>query len=180
MRVRALQFVVWSTAVSLSLPVALAQSESDHIATTTLVRGAGTTIIEGGTGKAGGFLPVETTIAFHAERTNGSGIAGDFECLARTPDASNGSGSGQFTVNAMYVTGAIKTVVISGETATLSGTADITGLGAGANVPFTLVVTRGGPGATAQLTTNGTPELVFHEILLQGKFDVFSGRHEDR
>jgi hypothetical protein len=180
MRARALKFVVWSTAVSLSIPVTFAQSESDHTSAITLARGAGTTIIEGGTGKSGGFLPVETTIAFHAERTSGSGIAGDFECLARTPETPAGSGSGRFTVNVMYVTGQIKTVVLSGESATLSGTADITGLGAGVNVPFTLVVTRGGPGAIAQLTTNGTPELVFHEILLQGKFDIFSRRHEDR
>jgi hypothetical protein len=180
MRTAALQFAAWSTAVALSIPIALAQPESDHEAAITLARGGGTTIIEGGTGKAGGFLPVETTIAFHAERTSGGGIAGDFECFARTPEAANGSGSGQFTVNVMYVTGQIKTAIISGETATLSGTADITGLGAGTNVPFTLVVRRGGPGATAELTTNGASELLFHEILLRGKFEVFSGRHEDR
>jgi hypothetical protein len=144
------------------------------------VRGAGTTIIEGGTGKSGGFLPVETTIAFHAERTSGSTITGDFECLARAPESSSGSGSGQFTVNVMYVTGIIKTVVISGETATLSGTADITGLGAGTNVPYTLIVRKGGPGATAELTTSGSSELIFHEILIEGKFDVFSGRREDK
>jgi hypothetical protein len=180
MRTAAWQFAAWSTVVALSIPIALAQSESDHKAGITLARGAGTTIIEGGTGKAGGFLPVETTIAFHAERTSGTGITGDFECFARTPEAASGSGSGQFTVNAMYVTGQIKTAVVSGETATLSGTADITGLGAGNNVPFTLILRRGGPGATAELTTNGASELVFHEILLQGKFEVFSGRHEDR
>jgi hypothetical protein len=180
MRVTALQFLAWSTVVAISVPAALAQSESDHRAATTLARGGGTTIIEGGTGKSGGFLPVETTIAFHVERTTGSGVSGDFECFARTPEAASGSGSGQFTVNAMYVTGQIKTAVISGETATLSGTAEITGLGAGNNVPFTLVVRRGGPGATAELTTNGASELVFHEILLQGKFEVFSGRRDDQ
>jgi hypothetical protein len=80
----------------------------------------------------------------------------------------------------MYVTGQIKTAVIAGNTVTLSGTAEITGLGAGSNVPFTLIVSSGGPGATAQLTTNGALALVFHEILLQGKFEVFSVTHEDR
>jgi hypothetical protein len=174
------QFVVLTTAIALSIPIALAQSESDHSAPTILARGAGTTIIEGGTGKAGGFVPVETTIAFHAERTSTGGITGDFECFARIPAAASGAGSGQFTVNAMYVTGQIKTAVIAGDTATLSGTADITGLGAGTNVPFTLIVRTGGPGATAELTTNGASELVFREILLQGKFEVFSGRHEGR
>ena len=33
-----------------------------------LARGGGKTIIQGGTGQAVGFLPVVTTIAFHAER----------------------------------------------------------------------------------------------------------------
>ena len=38
---------------------------------TTIARGAGTTIIQGGTGKAGGFVPVLTTLAFHAEQAVG-------------------------------------------------------------------------------------------------------------
>jgi hypothetical protein len=41
-----------------------------------------------------------------------------------------GNGSGQFTINAMYVTGRVTSVQIDGETATLKGTATITGLGA--------------------------------------------------
>ncbi len=180
MRVTRLQAIALSAAIALTIPVALAQSESEHSTPNTIARGAGTTIIEGGTGKAGGLLPVETTIAFHAERTSIGGVTGDFECLALIPGAATGPGSGQFTVNAMYVTGQIKTAVIAGDTATLSGTAEITGLGAGTNVPFTLIVRSGGPGSTAKLITYGSPDLVFYEILLQGKFEVFSGRHEDR
>lgn len=133
-----------------------------------LARGAGQTIIQGGTGQAGGFVPVITTIAFHAER-QGQGVSGDFECLAIAPAIPTGDGSGQFTVNAMYVTGQITNVVVDGETATLKGTATITGLGAGTNVPFTFVVRKGGPGSTAVLTASG---LTFHEILLEGSFEV--------
>jgi hypothetical protein len=133
-----------------------------------LARGAGQTIIQGGTGQAGGFVPVITTIAFHAER-QGQGVSGDFECLAFAPAVPTGDGSGQFTVNAMYVTGRITNVVVDGETATLKGTATITGLGAGTNVPFTFVVRKGGPGSTAVLTASG---LTFHEILLEGSFEV--------
>jgi hypothetical protein len=73
----------------------------------------------------------------------------------------------------MYVTGQITGATISGDTATLKGTAAITGLGAGSNVPFDIVVRRGGPGTTAVLTTKGTPQLVFNEILLEGSFEVF-------
>src|SRR6266568_8541994 len=133
-----------------------------------LARGAGQTIIQGGTGQAGGFVPVITTIAFHAER-QGQGVSGDFECLAIAPAVPTGEGSGQFTVNAMYVTGQITSVVVDGETATLKGTPTITGLGAGTNVPFIFVVRKGGPGSTAVLTASG---LTFHEILLEGSFEV--------
>jgi len=38
----------------------------------TIIRGGGTTIIHGGTGPGGGFIPVLTTIAFHAERIGGA------------------------------------------------------------------------------------------------------------
>ena len=90
-----------------------------------LARGGGKTIIQGGTGHAGGFLPVVTTIAFHAER-QGQAVSGDFECLALVPAVPTGNGSGQFTINAMYVTGQVTSVQIDGETATLKGTATIT------------------------------------------------------
>src|SRR5262245_38623329 len=133
-----------------------------------LARGGGKTIIEGGTGLAGGFVPVITTIAFHAER-EGQTVSGDFECLALVPAVPIGNGSGQFTINAMYVTGQVTSVEIEGRTATLKGIATITGLGAGTNVPFTFVVRKGGPGSTAVLTTSG---LTFNEILLEGSFEV--------
>jgi hypothetical protein len=134
----------------------------------TIARGAGTTIIEGGTGSTGGFIPVFTTLAFHAEHDGGA-VIGDFECFARVPESGTGTGSAAFTVNAMYVTGRITGAVVNGDAATLTGTATITGLGAGTNVPFSIVVHRGGPGATALLTTGG---LVFHEILLEGSIEV--------
>ena len=130
-----------------------------------IARGGGKTIIQGGTGQTGGFIPVLTTIAFHAER-QGQAVSGDFECLALAPAAPT---SGQFTVNAMYVTGQITSAEVEGDTATLKGTATVTGLGAGHNLPFTLVVRKGGPGSTSVLTVSG---LTFDEILLEGKFEV--------
>jgi hypothetical protein len=154
------------------------ESEPASSSATVLARGGGTTLIEGGTGKSGGFVPVLTTVAFHAER-NGSGVTGNFECLARAPQNSSGVASAQFTVNAMYVTGQITTVSVAGDTATLSGTADITGIGAASNVPFTFVVRGGGPGSTAVLTTEGSPQLVFHETLIEGSFQVAAGNRHD-
>jgi hypothetical protein len=137
-------------------------------ATQVLARGGGKTIIEGGTGPTGGFLPVITTIAFHAER-QGQAFSGDLECLALIPAVPAGNGSGQFTVNAMYVTGHVTSVEVAGDMATLKGTATVTGLGAGTNAPFTFVVRSGGPGSISVLTVSG---LVFHEILLEGSFNV--------
>lgn len=139
---------------------------------TAIARGAGTTIVEGGTGSAGGFVPVLTTLAFHAQKEGGI-VTGAFECLARAPENSTGTGSAQFTLNAMYVTGQITGAIVSGDAATLTGTATITGLGVGTNVPFQIVVRRGGPGTTAVLTTEGSPRLVFNEVLLEGSFEIF-------
>jgi hypothetical protein len=135
-------------------------------------RGAGKTIIEGGTG-APTFVPVVTTVAFHAERTVG-GVTGAFECLALAPPVTSGPGSGTFTVNVMYVTGTVKTAVVNGDTVTLTGTATITGLGAGNNVPFTFVAREGGPGSNAILTTGG---LTFNEIVVEGQFAI--GKSKD-
>jgi hypothetical protein len=137
----------------------------------TIVRGGGTTIIHGGTGQAGGFIPVLTTIAFHAERSGGA-VTGSFECLALAPEAGTGSKSGQFTVNAMYVTGQVTGATVHRDTATLTGTSNITGLGVGSDVPFTFVVQRGGPGATSVLTVNTLSASPFNEILVQGAFEV--------
>jgi hypothetical protein len=89
---------------------------------------------------------------------------------AGTTIIEGGTGSATFTLNAMYVTGRITGAVVNGDVATLTGTATITGLGAGTNVPFEIVVHEGGPGTTAVLTAAG---LVFHEILVEGSIEVF-------
>lgn len=153
---------------TLFLPRSVSGNASDY---KTIARGGGTTIIHGGTGASGGFVPVITTIAFNAA-TNGNSVTGSFECLAEAPEAGPGSASAQFTVNAMYVTGQITGATISSDTATLTGTATITGLGAGSNVSFTFVVQKGGPGATSVLTVGTLPAFPFHEILLAGSFEV--------
>lgn len=134
-----------------------------------IARGGGTTIIHGGTGSPG-FIPVITTLAFHAERSS-VGAAGEFDCLAFSPEATTGPHSGQLTVNAMYVAGKVTAASVHQDAATLTGVADITGLGAGTNVPFTFVVHRGGPGAAAILTVNSLT-FSFNEILVQGAFEV--------
>jgi hypothetical protein len=174
--------VIWMLAIAVTaIGVAwrgLAQSEADSSATL-LARGGGTTIIQGGTGRSGGFVPVITTIAFHVEKTDGT-ITGSFECLAKAPEHATGASSAQFTVNVMYVTGQITTATIRRNTATLTGTADINGLGAGTGVPFTFVVSDGGPGATAVLTTEGSPRLVFNETLLEGSFKILPEHFHDR
>jgi hypothetical protein len=163
--------LVGACAFLLSFPV---HSVSAQFGGKSIARGAGTTIVQGGTGSPG-FVPVLTTIAFHAEKS-GNIVTGGFECFARVPANPTGPGSAQFTVNAMYVTGQITGAVVGGDTATLTGTAQITGLGAGSGVPFQLVVHSGGPGATAVLTTSGSPVLVFSEILTEGSFQVSSNQ----
>jgi hypothetical protein len=126
------------------------------------IRGAGTTIVEGGTGSPS-FTPLITKVAFHWRRGEGA-----FECLALAPSASAGEpGSGNFDTNVMYVTGEITSGRIRGQTAVLRGTATVTGVGAGANQAFTATVRRGGPGATLVLEVSG---LTFKEILLEGRF----------
>ena len=163
----------WISAIaagSLLLVATLGLSVAHEQATDVIARGGGTTIIHGGTGSPA-FVPVITTIAFHATRS-GNSASGSFECLAEAPEAGTGSKSAQFTVNAMYVTGQITGASVSGDTATLTGTANITGLGAGSNVPFTFVVQKGGPGARSVLTVDTLPTTPFHEVLLQGSFEV--------
>jgi hypothetical protein len=134
-----------------------------------IARGAGTTIIHGGTGSPG-FIPVITTVAFHAERSNG-GVTGGFDCLAFAPEVTIGPHSGQLTVNAMYVVGKITGASVHEDVVTLTGVSDITGLGGGTNVPFTFIAHRGGPGATATLTVNSLT-FQFNEILVQGAFEI--------
>jgi hypothetical protein len=115
----------------------------------------------GGTG-APEFKPVITKFAFSFR-----GGEGGFECLALVPVAPAGKpGSGNFLTNVMYVTGTISSVRIAGGTAVMKGSASVTGLGAGANKPFTATATRGGPGATLVLTVS---HLTFKEIVLEGQ-----------
>jgi hypothetical protein len=154
--------VLIAFAVVGSMTHAVATSET---ATHGRVKGAGKTIIEGGTGGTAP-LPVITTVAFHATSSGG-----DFECLAFIPPSPSGAGSGDFSVNAMYVTGSVTSVQVNGNTAILRGFANVTGLGAGTNVPFQAQVVQGGPGTTIQLQVSG---LTFHEILLEGHVTVQS------
>lgn len=127
------------------------------------VSGAGKTIIEGG---GPGLVPVTTVLAFHA---NGQG--GAFECLALMPSVATSFSleSGDFEVNAMYVTGKVTSVQVSNGTAVLKGTAVVTGLGAGASQAFTFTVRAGGAGTTATLVISG---MTFHEILLDGQVTI--------
>ena len=134
-----------------------------------IARGGGTTIIHGGTGSPD-FIPVITTVAFHAERSNG-GVTGEFDCLAFAPEAPTGAHSGQLTVNAMYVVGKITGASVHEDIVTLTGLSNITGLGVGTNVPFTFIAHRGGPGASAILTVNSLA-FSFNEILVQGAFEI--------
>lgn len=137
-----------------------------------IARGAGITVLTGGTGGIGGFVPVLTTIAFHAEK-DGDNVTGEFECLARTPEARTGPASAQFTVNFMYVTGRVTGAEVHGKTVTLTGVSTCTGFGAGSDVAFTFVAQGGGPGATGNLTVSTLPGVEFKEILNEGVFEVF-------
>lgn len=134
-----------------------------------IARGAGTSILEGGTGSPD-FLPVLTQIAFHVESTGGV-IGGNFECLAFAPHASTGASSGSFDTNIMYVTGAIQSVALVGDTIRISGGSTCTGVGAGTNVPFSAIIQKGGPGATVILTA-GANQQVFRETLVSGYFET--------
>src|SRR5437764_8179206 len=97
-----------------------------------IVKGGATTTVAGGTG-APSYVPVITKLTFHWRDGQGR-----FECLALAPSALPGSpGSGNFDTNVMYVTGTITAVHINGSVAVLTGSATVTGLGAGSNVPFT-------------------------------------------
>jgi hypothetical protein len=128
------------------------------------VRGAGTTMIEGGTGSPS-FTPIITKVAFHWRAG-----AGHFECLALAPTEEAGTrNSGKFDTNIMYVTGPITSADTDEHAAVLKGSATVTGVGAGPDQAFTATVTRGGPGATLVLEVSG---LTFREILLDGRFSL--------
>ena len=102
-------------------------------------------------------------------------VSGDSTSLC-PPGSTTGPGSAQFTVNVMYVTGQITGAVVNADSATLTGTASITGLGAGTNVSFTFEVHKGGPGATSVLKVASLPSTPFNEILIEGEFKVLSNR----
>jgi hypothetical protein len=129
------------------------------------VQGAGTSIITGG---GPGTTPVITKLGINFE--DGSG---HFDCLALIPSPPAGTtGSGIFDKNIMYVTGPITGATIEGNTAVLTGTATVTGLGAGTDRPFTVTVDRGGPGTKVVLVVSG---LTFVETLLEGSI-TFPGQ----
>jgi len=122
------------------------------------VQGAGTSILTGG---GPGTSPVITKLGINFE--NGSG---HFDCLALMPTALAGTeGSGNFDNNIMYVTGPITAASVEGATVVLSGTATVTGVGAGTNRRFTVTADRGGPGAKVMLVVSGS---TFVETLLEG------------
>src|SRR2546430_106412 len=127
------------------------------------VSGAGKTIIEGGTGGSSP-LPVTTLVAFHADAQGG-----DFECLAFASSQVSGAASGEFDANVMYVTGKVTSLEIAKGVAMLRGTATVTGLGAGQDIPFTALVHAGGPGTTVRLDVSG---LTFPEILVDGHISI--------
>ena len=69
----------------------------------------------------------------------------------------------------MYVTGKVTSLEIGKEAAILHGTATVTGLGAGHDLPFTVLVHPGGPGTTLKLDISG---LSFPEILVDGHISM--------
>jgi hypothetical protein len=138
-------------------------------ATRLIARGAGTTMLEGGSG-APDYMPVLTKVAFYVRLVDGV-VTGAFECLAFGPSAVKGEGSGNFVNNIMYVTGNIETARVEGDTIRFSGNSECTGIGAGSNVPFEAVIQKGGPGATVWLR-GGSPPQIFKEILVEGSFEI--------
>jgi hypothetical protein len=152
-----------------SLWIAAGQSSQTKL----LARGAGTTMLEGGTGEPD-YIPVITKIAFHVQLVDGV-VTGAFECLALAPQAAKGTGSGDFSTNVMYVTGNVETATIEGDTIRISGNSECTGIGEGSNVPYAATIRKGGPGATIVLR-GGSPPQVFREILVEGLFEIFSDK----
>ena len=136
-----------------------------------VARGAGTSILEGGSGSPD-YMPVLTKLAFHVEQVAGV-VTGAFECLAFGPSALKGAGSGNFSNNIMYVSGNVETLKVEGDTVRITGNSECTGIGAGSNVPYEAVIQKGGPGTTVWLKA-GTPPLVFKEILIEGGFEIQS------
>lgn len=163
-------WIVAASAVLIGLALCwVLPAQSGSSGKTIIARGAGTTILEGGTGSPD-FIPVITQIAFHVEIVDGAAI-GNFECMARAPHAATGPTSGDFDTNVMYVTGTVEGVAIDGDTIRISGGSDCTGIGAGSNVPFSAEIQKGGPGASVVLTAGATQQ-IFRETLLNGLFEI--------
>jgi hypothetical protein len=148
--------LLFGLAILLAAGTVQARADSDDA---NVIQGGGTTYVTGGSGTPP--TPVITKLGFHWRDGEGK-----FECLALVPSAPAGQpGSGNFDTNVMYVTGKIISAAIRGQRATLTGTATVTGLGAGTSVPFTAVAEAGGPGARLTLTVSG---LIFDEVVIEG------------
>jgi hypothetical protein len=147
--------VLFGLVVLLGLGTAEVRADGDR---SKAIQGGGTTIVTGG---GPGLAPVITKFGFHWRDGEGK-----FECLALIPSPPAGAaGSGNFDKNIMYVTGEILSAEVHGPVATLKGIATVTGLGAGANLPFTATAEPGGPGARMILVVSG---LTFDEIVNEG------------
>jgi hypothetical protein len=100
------------------------------------------------------------------------------------PTAESGAFNGDFTRNVMYVTGRITSLhALSKDAASFSGTARVTGIGAGVDLPFDCDVTAGPPastkpgvgvtagdaGATMKLVVSG---LTFDEVVTNGAIRI--------
>jgi hypothetical protein len=150
-----------------------------------LVSGGGETMIAGGSGDPP--QPLKTNFALRIDETPDGGVKGTFDCLALAPEAATGQGSGSFTHNVMYVTGKITELKsITKDSASFSGVATVTGIGAGAGLPFDcnvtsgpqpaasgksggVGVTGGGAGATMNLVVSG---LTFDEVVTNGAIRI--------
>lgn len=131
------------------------------------VQGAGTSVLTGGSGGPE-TAPVITRLGINF--ANGSGR---FDCLALMPTSPAGTqGSGNFDNNIMYVTGPIMGASVQGQSVVLTGTATVTGVGAGTNKRFTVTADRGGPGTKVVLVVSG---LTFVETLLEGSITFPGG-----
>ena len=150
-----------------------------------IVSGGGETMIAGGFGDP--LQPLKTNFAFRIDETPDGGVKGTFDCLALAPETTNGAGSGSFTHNVMYVTGKITELKsITKDSASFSGVATVTGIGAGTELPFDcnvtsgpvpaasgksggVGVTAGGAGATMNLVVSG---LTFDEVVTNGAIRI--------
>ena len=77
------------------------------------------------------------------------------------------------SANVMYVTGIVSELERNGrKKAVMRGLARITGLGAGEDVPFEATIGAGPTGATFSLTVESLPDVVFREIVIDGRIQI--------